>query len=209
MARKTSARLHRPDLGGLRAPQGQLAGRLLWGGVIAGGLVWLAWPAEETGAVLLSRGDCATIGNVSQAECEAGYDQAVADHQRLAPRFDSLAQCQEQFGACYADPANALYWIPPFGGVLLGYRQRDDDAGGGQGGGYRYTGTLPLYRERGGDFLNPRGTTSAPAPAGSPARPARPRRRRARSPSPAPASAPPRARAARSVADPPFARTCP
>lgn len=156
-ARKTSARLHRPDLGGLRAPHEQLAGRLLWGGVIAGGLVWLAWPAEETGAVLLSRGDCATIGKVSQAECEAGYDQAVADHERLAPRFDSLAQCQEQFGACYADPANALYWIPPFGGVLLGYRQRDDDAGGGQGGGYRYTGTLPLYRERGGDFLNPRG----------------------------------------------------
>lgn len=185
-SRKTSpARLHRPNLGPVvrRAPvseseRDERRKLIGWCVVVGGMLVWAAWPDEETGAVVYSRSGCAAVKNVALAECEAAYDQATADHERLAPRFDSKYQCDQQFGTCHADPSNALYWIPPMAGVLIGYRERDDD-GGGSSSGYRYTGSLPLYRERGGDYLNPRGDYVASrsgkvtGAAGNPSPPAR------------------------------------
>lgn len=158
--------LHRPELGSVLSRVG-LSGHdreqrqqlIVWSVVIGGFLVWAAWPDEETGAVVYSKSGCATVPAVSLAECEAAYDLASAEHMRLAPRFDSLTQCRDQFGECHADPSG-IHWIPPLAGVLVGYRQRDEhdgSAGGGYASGYRYTGTLPLYRERGGDYLNPHG----------------------------------------------------
>lgn len=166
--RKTSARpLHAPKLGSVtsrsvlsqqqQADREQLRNRIIWGCVIAGAVVWIAWPEEETGVTLTSREECATVTQVDRAQCEAAYDEALRDHDRLAPRFDSQYQCDQQFGSCVQAVDSAAYWVPPMAGFLLGYRKRDDDRGGGYAGGYRYTGALPLYRERGGDFLNPNG----------------------------------------------------
>ncbi|GAB2521882.1 DUF1190 domain-containing protein [Lysobacter humi (ex Lee et al. 2017)] len=138
----------------------QLRNTLVWGGLIAGGVAWMAWPKEETGMLLYTRSDCERVDKVELSQCQSAFDQAMAEHERLAPRFDDRYQCDEQFGNCMPAPGNALYWIPPMAGFLLGYRQRDDDdgaSGGGYYGGYRYTGALPLYRERSGDYLNPKG----------------------------------------------------
>lgn len=156
--------LHRPELGSILSRVGlsehdreQRRQLIVWSVVIGGFLVWAAWPDEETGTVVYSKSGCATVPAVSLAECEAAYDLAAAEHARIAPRFDSLSQCRDQFGECQSDPSG-IHWIPPLAGVLVGYRQRDDDvSGGGSVGGYRYTGSLPLYRERGGDYLNPHG----------------------------------------------------
>lgn len=169
-SRKTSSRLRAPKLGSVRSDavrrieeqekREQLKNTLIWGGLIAGGVAWMAWPKAETGMMLYARSDCARVDKVELSQCQSAYDQAVADHQRLAPRFDSQYQCDEQFGNCVQAPDSALYWIPPMAAFLLGYRARDDDddaSGGGYYGGYRYTGALPLYRERSGDYLNPKG----------------------------------------------------
>jgi uncharacterized protein YgiB involved in biofilm formation len=160
--------LHQPNLGPVlsRAPRSREARQqrqqlVAWSVVLGGFLVWAVWPEEETGAVVYSKTGCSAVPEVPLADCEAAYDRSVADHLRIAPRFDSRFQCDQQFGACQADPDDARFWIPPLAGVLIGYREREHDAGGISGGGYvsgyRHTGALPVYRERSGDYLNPHG----------------------------------------------------
>lgn len=160
--RKSSAdRLRRPDLARAahRSTHGWLHGverhHVFWAVAFTGFMAWALWPDEETGTVVTSASDCAAVSQVSLADCQAAYARALEDHHRLAPRFDSGWQCDQQFGTCQQDPANAAYWMPAMAGVLVGYRRRDDD--GAYAGGYRPTGALPLYRERDGGFLNPNG----------------------------------------------------
>lgn len=153
--RKRSRRLNPPLLDFNEGGNGR---KLLGAAAVGGALVWLAWPDAETGRVIYSRAECRAVAQVSLADCEGAYDTALASHEHIAPRFDSRFQCDQQFGTCYTDPHNAAFWIPPMAGVLVGYRERDDATGSGAGGyRHRYTGALPLYRERGGDFLNPHG----------------------------------------------------
>lgn len=118
--------------------------------------------SQPTGALMASVSECTGVHKLSIVECRAAYENALAEHTRLAPRFSDFGQCNEQFGACQSiSDAGTSWWIPPMAGFLVGYavtRQDDDGASGGSGGYlYRYGGSQPLYRERRGDYLNPRG----------------------------------------------------
>jgi uncharacterized protein YgiB involved in biofilm formation len=113
--------------------------------------------SPDTGTVLQSVEQCGarTDLNISQAECRLAYDAALADHLAVAPRFESSAQCNAQFGNC--EPVQhygMTYFIPPMAGFLVGYlaNRRGDD-----GYAYGYGGSVPLYRERRGDYYTPRG----------------------------------------------------
>lgn len=142
-----------------------------------------ACDSEPSGRVMTSLEECKTQTEVSVAECEAGYQKAQAEHQRLAPRFDSQLQCNDQFGACQPlqdSNTGSQSWVPPMTGFLLGYavsevideigdaRKRKDckryDATGratNHCNNYRVSGYVPLYRDyRSGDFIKPDGKSA-------------------------------------------------
>lgn len=110
---------------------------------------------EPTGVVLNSIADC-QAQQVDVAQCEAAYNKAVAEHQRVAPRFDDQVQCQQDFGRCETvQEEGRTSYIPPMGGFLLGYA-----LGGGfsNNSGYRgVSGGAPLYRDYRGRYINPNG----------------------------------------------------
>lgn len=109
---------------------------------------------EPTGVVLNSIEDCRTQ-QVEVAQCEAAFNQAVAEHQRVAPRFDDAVQCQQDFGQCQAvQEQGHTSYVPPMGGFLLGYAL----AGGFSNNGPRgVAGGAPLYRDYRGGYINPNG----------------------------------------------------
>ncbi|AEQ95580.1 DUF1190 domain-containing protein [Xanthomonas oryzae pv. oryzicola] len=111
----------------------------------------------ETGVVLQSASDCYQIKKEQTdiQQCLKAYDEAVAKHQQAAPRFTTRYECDAQFGSCTAitTPQGQQSWIPPMGGFLLGYA-----LGNMSGGGYRYGGAIPLYRDyRSGGYYKPNG----------------------------------------------------
>ena len=110
---------------------------------------------EPTGVVLNSIADC-RAQQVDVAQCEAAYNEAVAEHQRVAPRFDDAVQCQQDFGQCEAvQEEGRTSYVPPMGGFLLGYAL----AGGfSNNSGMRgVSGGVPLYRDYRGGYINPNG----------------------------------------------------
>ena len=115
---------------------------------------------EPTGAVLNTVADCrapqADGQQLDVAQCEAAYQQAVAEHRRVAPRFDNAVQCDQDFGKCEAvQEEGRTSYVPPMGGFLLGYAL----AGGfgNNSGGRGIAGGAPLYRDYRGQYLNPNG----------------------------------------------------
>lgn len=110
----------------------------------------------ETGAVVQSVEQCTAEQQLSLEDCQAAYQKALAEHERLAPRFQSPNECNDQFGNCaQIQDGQQSYWIPPMTGFLIGYL-----AGRAGGGGYSYGyagRSMPLYRSRSGDFYDPRG----------------------------------------------------
>jgi uncharacterized protein YgiB involved in biofilm formation len=117
-------------------------------------------PAPPTGQVLASVSECDYQTDVDPQQCRAEYEKARAEHERVAPRFDSNSACNDQFGQCTAvtTERGQTNWIPPMTGFLLGYVAGDLMNRGGGGGYYRVGGSSPLYRDyRSGDYLKPSG----------------------------------------------------
>ena len=52
----------------------------------------VACKREPTGQVLTSADQCNTQTEVSADQCKLAYEAAVAEHQKLAPRFDDAVQ---------------------------------------------------------------------------------------------------------------------
>jgi len=114
----------------------------------------------DSGVVLDSVNDCTTRTDlqVSVAECQNAYNQALAEHQRVAPRFESAVDCNDQFSSCSVINENGRdYYVPPMNGFLLGYAVSQLMNNGRSGYAYHYGGSVPLYRNRTGDFYDPRG----------------------------------------------------
>jgi len=124
-----------------------------------------------TGEVLSSLDDCSRVTDVSPQECRASYESALAQHQAVAPRFESHGDCNDQFGTCTSvtNERGETNWIPPMSGFLLGYALSsalNSNSGYGSGasaGGYRViNGSSPLYRDyRSGEYVKPNGDVAA------------------------------------------------
>jgi len=115
---------------------------------------------DPSGKILTSREECTVQTEVSREECDKAYSQALVEHEKLAPRFESEQECNQQFGACQplAGQSAAAHptYIPPMTGFLIGYAL--SQAMGGGGGYYRVGGVSPLYRDyRSGGYLKPDG----------------------------------------------------
>lgn len=110
---------------------------------------------EPTGQVLTSVEQCESQTDVPADQCKLAYEAAVAEHQKLAPRFESKVQCDQEFSNCTAvDENGRTHYNPPMGGFLMGYLI--GNAIGGRGG-YGISGASPLYRDYRGGYYKPGG----------------------------------------------------
>lgn len=125
-------------------------------------LIAVAMPAalvackrEPTGQVLTSVDQCDKQTEVAADQCKLAYQQALAEHQKLAPRFDDKVECDKEFQNCTAVEENGrTHYNPPMGGFLMGYLI--GNALGGRGG-YGVGGASPLYRDYRGGYYKPGG----------------------------------------------------
>jgi len=116
-------------------------------------LALAACKREPTGQVLTSVDQCDAQTEVAADQCRLAYAAAVAEHQKLAPRFESAVECDQQFQNCTAVEENGrTSYMPPMGGFLMGYML--GNALGGRG----VAGAAPLYRDyRSGGYYKPGG----------------------------------------------------
>jgi len=70
----------------------------------------------------------------SAGDCDRAFEQAIAEHAVLAPRYDELALCEEQHGADACTPVEAAGGVP---GEAAGSEAGATQAGGG--------GFMPLF----------------------------------------------------------------
>ena len=118
-------------------------------------LALAACDSEPTGQVLTSVEQCGTQTEVPADECRVAYQKALAEHEKLAPRFDNKVECDKEFTNCTAVEENGrTVHTPPMGGFLMGYLI--GNALGGRGG-YGVGGASPLYRDYRGGYYKPGG----------------------------------------------------
>lgn len=133
--------------------------------------------SEPTGEVVQSVAQCEAGGWMSREQCQAAHDEALAAHATSAPRFESQADCEAEFGQCTPQQEGTqegarTSYMPPMSGFLIGYllagSMGRNTAGNlpanqaarppGASGGAGYAGAAPLYRSRSrGEFFNARG----------------------------------------------------
>ncbi|MFD2174154.1 DUF1190 domain-containing protein [Rhodobacter lacus] len=102
--------------------------------------------------------DAAGTGSLFSAEdCRKGFDEAATLNAETAPRYDSLAVCEEQYGkgncgseAQAVEGGSGSIFMPLLMGFLLGNML----------GGARGIGAQPLHRTADGRFTTPGGGTS-------------------------------------------------
>jgi uncharacterized protein YgiB involved in biofilm formation len=73
------------------------------------------------GQVFATVAECVAAGT-PQAECQNAYNQALADNQNDAPRFESQPLCEEGFGPGRCEQrtdAGGSFWVPLLGGFLI------------------------------------------------------------------------------------------
>ena len=85
--------------------------------------------------------ECEQSGQVPASTCQQAYGEALANHEQSAPRFESQALCEEEFGTGRCQPRIAgsnSFWMPILAGFMIGRMMDRNDRYY-----YRYG---PLYR---------------------------------------------------------------
>ena len=101
--------------------------------------------ADATGQVYSSVSECVAAGE-NRSECENAYAQAQIDDNSAAPRFESLALCEQEFGSGSCDQrtdSGGSFWVPLLAGFVIGSVIDDIDIDGRRRRHY-----APLYRNR-------------------------------------------------------------
>jgi uncharacterized protein YgiB involved in biofilm formation len=142
--------------------------RLVLGGLAAVSATLTACDTAVEPAQFTSIQACTQAG-YEQRLCEAGFNAAVAEQQKTAPRFNSLASCEAEWGTSSCGPlttpaiAGSSYttggsvFVPLVAGFVLSQamQQRYYDRGDidfDYYGGY-YRGGSPIYRSRSGSTV--------------------------------------------------------
>lgn len=105
--------------------------------------------APVTGAMATSVQQCVAEKLATPEQCQNAYDNALKETQRVAPRFQDGAACNQQFGNCTTVTENGqTSWIPPMTGFLLGYAVGNMGANGRTADSARFVArSTPLYRD--------------------------------------------------------------
>ncbi len=154
--RRRFARLARPQLA--------LGGLAVVAGLSLGGCD--GTPDFED-AKFTTLSECVNAG-LAEEVCQSGFNAAALEHERNAPKFNTLSSCEQDWGSNNCMPAaqanaNGGYssggsvFVPMLTGFLVSqalqrryYDGRDIGYGYYGGGGYRGT---PIYRDRGGSAV--------------------------------------------------------
>ena len=122
--------------------------RLLLMGVVP--LALTACESDVDATLFANAEQCAASGQLTQAQCSAAFAEAKVEHERVAPRYASYADCVADFGPEQCGPARdgSGVFMPFFTGMLIGNMLS---------GGNRYP-PQPLYRTRNGEYKTAGGT---------------------------------------------------
>jgi len=125
-----------------------------------------AAPPPQAAVAYQGLTQCISDGKVSADICEKAYADAVQAQYRDGPRFDSLDDCQAQYGydQCHhVQTASGGWFMPALAGFMVGRALGNHgfNYGYGYGGGFGQ----PLYQYR-GDRAQWRTATGAPFGAG-------------------------------------------
>lgn len=120
--------------------------------------------------MISSASECTTsIPGATPEECKAAIDQAHAEHQATAPRYDAVAVCEEQHGAgnCVADNSSGGGSI--FMPILMGYMMGSlmSKLGGGAAAGAANARSVPMYPGAGGGLQTADGSTKVASGSGT------------------------------------------
>jgi uncharacterized protein YgiB involved in biofilm formation len=112
--------------------------------------------ADVQDAQFTTVGECTSAG-YPQKLCEASSGAAEAEHQKAAPQFATLAQCQEQWGASSCSStyrSGGSVFVPLLAGFVLSRAMQRDYMGRGYVSNYggSYYGS-PIYRGRAGNTV--------------------------------------------------------
>jgi uncharacterized protein YgiB involved in biofilm formation len=122
-------------------------------------------PKEEQVKFVTSVDDCAATTSLSEADCEAAYQQAVADAESTAPRYRNLRDCENEFGTC---EQRSGFFIPFMAGYIVA--EIIDEVGDSMDRKRRYGSSYPTYIYRGGGSLRNKVMTADGFVIGSPGR---------------------------------------
>ena len=120
--------------------------------------------------------ECVASQKLTQDQCQAAFDHAKSEHERVAPRYTSQSDCETDFGAAGCQTINhgaGIQYIPLMAAYALGYYAGrpnyyqsqplyySNSGWGGGGGGYLNSGGQQVSR-RTGDAVVSRSTMEAP-----------------------------------------------
>lgn len=111
-----------------------------------------------------------TAAGFPDAVCQAGYNAAFIEHQRAAPKFTTLPNCEKDWGTGQCAPAPVAatststgssigsIFVPALAGFIVSQALQkrfydNDDIGIGYYGGYGSYRGSPIYRNRGGSTV--------------------------------------------------------
>jgi uncharacterized protein YgiB involved in biofilm formation len=109
-------------------------------------------PAPQTTLAYQGLTQCISDGKVSADICEKAYADAVQAQYRDGPRFNSLGDCESQYGydQCHHIQTSSGGWfMPALAGFMIGRALSHHDYNYGYGYGYGGGFGAPLYRARG------------------------------------------------------------
>lgn len=114
--------------------------------------------------VIRSAAECTALPGATPAECEAAIQQAEAEHQQTAPRYDAKEVCEATHGVgnCEADQASAgsgggSIFMPILMGYLMGSMM--SKLGGGAAAAPANARSVPMYPGAGGTMSTADGST--------------------------------------------------
>lgn len=72
---------------------------------------------EEEVNVVLSVSECVRDTSLTEAQCQAAYEQAKQEAEQTAPRYGNANDCEYEFDQCYQ--TNGGFWVPFMTGWIV------------------------------------------------------------------------------------------
>ncbi|WP_313917824.1 DUF1190 domain-containing protein [Tahibacter sp.] len=83
-----------------------------------------ACEAQEEAVLYKDATECVAAARLTEDQCKAAFDHAKSEHERVAPRYTSQADCETDFGASKCQSVNqgaGIQYIPLMAAYALGY----------------------------------------------------------------------------------------
>ncbi|MDT0596641.1 DUF1190 domain-containing protein [Glaciecola petra] len=108
-------------------------------------------PSEEEVKFVKSVAECESTTSLSEADCQAAYEQALKDAEATAPRYQYERDCENEFGNCQRTSSG--FFVPFMAGYIVA--EIIDEVGDSFERKHRYRHSYPTYLYSGsGSYRN-------------------------------------------------------